>query len=223
MEENIDIKKFLLNLVINIVIPIAILLKFSSYLGPINAFIVALIFPLGYGLYDFFKDRKVNFYSLIGIFGILVTVGIGFLKLDPELIAIKEALIPLAIGIGILVLEKGNKFVRKFLDKMLDMKKIQSVLKRKDKTKEFDRLLNKTTYIFVSGFFASSIVNYLIAKAVVVSQPGTATFNEQYALLTLLNFPALIIPIVASLFLSLYYLNKNIERITGIEIDKFYR
>lgn len=89
MEET-NLKEVVVNIVINIAIPILLLMKFSYVFGALNTFLIALMFPLVYGLYDFFKEHKINFYSLIGIFGILVTVGIGFLKLDPEFIAINK-------------------------------------------------------------------------------------------------------------------------------------
>ena len=183
--EELNKKKFVLDLLINIAIPIILLLKFSNFFGPLNTFFVALAFPLSYGLYDFFKEKKVNAYSIIGIFGIIVTAGIGLLKLSPEFIAIKEGLVPLAIGIGAIVLQKSENIMKKMLDKILDLKKLYKAFKRKN---ELDSLISKSTYIFVSGFFASAVLNFLIAKIVVAAEPGTVLFNEQYALLTLLNF-----------------------------------
>lgn len=217
--EEISKKKFLSNIIVNIAIPIVLLWKFSNFFGPLNTFLIALVFPFAYGLYDFFKERKINVYSIIGIFGIVVTAGIGLLKLSPAFVAIKEGLIPLAIGVAILVLQKSENVMKKMLEKILDLKKLYKAFKGKN----LDSLINKSTYIFVSGFFASAVINFFIAKLVVVAEPGTALFNEQYALLTLLNFPAIFGPVIASLFLAFHYLSVRIKEKTGKDIDSFYK
>ena len=67
----------------NIVIPVIILVRFSGedQLGPVNGLLVALAFPVGYGLYDFIVRRGFNPYSMLGFASVLLTGGIGLLKL----------------------------------------------------------------------------------------------------------------------------------------------
>jgi len=57
----------LLDLLISIVIPSIILMKFSGeeHLGTVNGLIVALSFPLFYGLYERWTQKKFNIISLI--------------------------------------------------------------------------------------------------------------------------------------------------------------
>ena len=59
----------LMNLLVNIAMPVIVLMKFSNEeaLGPVNGLIVALAFPLVYGIYGFFREKKVNFFSVLGI------------------------------------------------------------------------------------------------------------------------------------------------------------
>ena len=54
-----------LNFLLNLIIPVIILTKFSGndYLGPLDGLIVALMFPIGYGTYDFVKRKNINFFS----------------------------------------------------------------------------------------------------------------------------------------------------------------
>src|SRR5690606_23172739 len=94
-------ESFLANILLNIIIPAVILSKLSSeqYLGTQWAVVVALAFPLGYGIYDFTRTRKVNVFSALGFVSILLTGGISLLHLDPKYIAIKEAAIPGLIGL----------------------------------------------------------------------------------------------------------------------------
>ena len=91
----------LLDLLISIVIPSIILMKFSGedHLGTVWGLVVALSFPLFYGLYERITQQKFNIISILGLISVLLTGGIGLLKLDPEWLAIKEAAVPLVIGL----------------------------------------------------------------------------------------------------------------------------
>ena len=95
----------MVDLLVSIVIPSFILMKFSGDddLGASTALIVALAFPLSWGLYELLKYRKFNFIALLGLISVLLTGGIGLLQLDPQWLAVKEAAIPGLIGIAVLV------------------------------------------------------------------------------------------------------------------------
>ena len=94
-----------ISLLINIAIPAVILMKASGEdrLGPVYGLLVALAFPLAYGLTDLYRRRKVNFISALGVVSILLTGGIGLLQLDPRWIAVKEAAVPLVIGLAVVL------------------------------------------------------------------------------------------------------------------------
>jgi len=98
-------ESLLLNLVLNIIIPTVILMKFSGadQLGPRWGVAVALAFPITYGLMDFVKQRKVNFFSALGVVSVLLTGGIVLFELPPKYIAIKEATVPALLGIATLI------------------------------------------------------------------------------------------------------------------------
>ena len=91
----------LVSLAVNIVIPVIILVRFSGEdeLGPVNGLLLALAFPVGYGLYDliarggfdpvrlfralvrrkrpydFIHWRRFNPYSILGFVSVLLTGG----------------------------------------------------------------------------------------------------------------------------------------------------
>ena len=94
----------LVSIVVNVVIPVAILslLSKEKYLGPVWALVVGLMFPIGYGLHTLVKERKADFMSIIGIVSVTLTGVFGILKFPPEYIAIKEAAIPLLLGLAII-------------------------------------------------------------------------------------------------------------------------
>lgn len=61
--------------------------------------VVALLFPMGYQAWDWWKNREIDVFSIIGFVSILLTGGIGLLQLDAKRVAIKEAGVPLILGI----------------------------------------------------------------------------------------------------------------------------
>jgi len=85
-------------------------------LGPTGALILALSFPIVWGLYDLFKNGTRNYVAILGVVSVMLTGGIGLLKLDAQWLAVKEAAIPFCIGVGVLVANYfGFPLVRKLL------------------------------------------------------------------------------------------------------------
>jgi hypothetical protein len=106
------------SIVFNIVIPVVILSKFTTEdkLGPIWGLVLALMFPIGYFLFDYFSRKKTNFISIVGFVSILLTGVIGIFEFPSEWLAYKEASVPLLIGIAILIsLKTPFPLVKKLL------------------------------------------------------------------------------------------------------------
>ena len=95
-------KRPIFELIFNIVIPSVILMKFSGAedLGATKALLVALYFPISWGLYELMKYRKINYIALLGLISVLLTGGIGLLQLDSQWLAVKEASIPALIALA---------------------------------------------------------------------------------------------------------------------------
>jgi len=53
--------------------------------------VVALLFPIGYGIWDWSKEKKINIFSALGLISVLLTGGIGLFELPTQWVAIKEA------------------------------------------------------------------------------------------------------------------------------------
>ena len=82
-----------INIVCNIVVPTVILTRFSTEnrLGPMWGMVVALMFPLGYGIYDLIRRQKTNVFSIVGLTSVLLTGGLNYLRMDTLWFAVKEA------------------------------------------------------------------------------------------------------------------------------------
>ena len=213
------------DLMVSIVIPSVILMKFSGdeHLGSVNALIIGLAFPLGWGLFELVRYHKKNFIALLGLISVGLTGGIGLLELDAGWLAIKEAAVPAVIGLAVLVSTRTRyPLVRTLLynPNVLDVDKIQASLEEKNCVEEFEGRLLKASYFFAGTFLFSSIMNYVLAKWIVVSPSGTQAFNEELGRMTLVSYPMIAIPSMVMMMLIFYYLWRTIRRLTGYTLEE---
>ncbi|MBI4407744.1 MAG: MFS transporter [Candidatus Kerfeldbacteria bacterium] len=212
----------MLNLIVNIVLPSIILTKFSSatYLGPVYGLLLALSLPLGYGLYDLAKTKRYNFVSILGIISIVLTGGIGLLALPLEWVAIKEAAVPLLIGIGVLITAR-TKFplVKKLLFQIANEALIMSKLTTPATQQTFERKTLRATYLVAFSFLVSGILNYVLAKLIVTSPPGTAEFTAELGRLTAYSYPVIALPSTAILVVAVFLLLRDIKTLTGLQLE----
>ena len=214
-----------LELMICVIVPTLVLkyLSGDDSLGPVYALIFGLSFPLLFGIYQFIKERKFGFIPALGFISILLTSGIGLLELDAKYIAIKEASIPLIIAIGTIIsLKTPYPLVKTFIynDKILQIDKVNDALEKSNNKEAFNQTLTTATYILSSSFFLSAILNYALAKYIVVSPTGTAEFNDELGTMNLLSYPVITIPCVIVMIYAMLYLFKHIKRLTGLEFDE---
>lgn len=215
----------LLELLFNIAAPSLILMKLSGeeYLGTVGALIVALAFPIGYGLFDFVTNRAFNFFSLLGFISTLLTGGIGLFELDVEWLAIKEAAIPSAIAVVILASGfMGKPLVAKLILNPLifNLPLIYDTLAAKDKTQEFKSKINRANHFLAMTSVFSATMNYLLAKWIVTSPAGTVEFNEQLGEMTALSYPVIAIPSTIMLIVIMIYVAKIITRLTELTFEE---
>jgi len=218
----------LLELIINIVIPSLILMKLSAeqYLGTVNALLLALAFPLGWGLYDLLRNRKTNFIAILGLVSILLTGGIGLLHLDAQWLAVKEAAIPGLIGIAVLVSTRTRYPLIKtvlYTPAVIDVAKVQQHLEQRGNTCQFEARLLKATYLLSATFFFSSVMNYVLAKWIVTSPSGTEAFNEELGRMTLLSYPMIAIPSLVMMMAVLYYISRGMRELAGLSFTEALR
>jgi len=213
------------DLLVSIIIPSVILMKFSGdeHLGSVNALIIGLAFPLGWGLFELVRYHKKNFIALLGLISVGLTGGIGLLELNSQWLAIKEAAVPAIIGLAVLVSTRTRyPLVRTLLynPTVLDVDKIQECLVREGKESEFEGRLLKASYFFAGTFLFSSIMNYVLAKWIVTSPSGTQAFNEELGRMTLVSYPMIAIPSMVMMMLIFWYLWRTIRRLTGYTLEE---
>ena len=126
-------ENILANLVCTIAAPALILSKLSApeRLGPALALVVALAFPVGYAIWDFTQRKKFSFIAGIGFASTLLTGGFGLAELDGIWFAVKEASVPLVIGLIVMLSMKSRRpLVREFVysDQVIDVPKVDAAL-----------------------------------------------------------------------------------------------
>ncbi|MCC5796144.1 MAG: MFS transporter [Methylophaga sp.] len=215
----------LLDLLLSIVLPSIILMKFSGdqHLGAAGGLVVALTFPLGWGLYGLVKYRKFNFIALLGVVSILLTGGIGLLELDTKWLAIKEAAIPAIIGLVVLITSfTPYPLVRTLLfnPAVLDVEKIQQKLDEANSSQVFEARLMRANFLVAGSFAFSAMMNYILATWIVTSPAGTNEFNEQLGQLTLYSYPMIALPSMIMTLGILYYLWRSIHDLTGLGLEE---
>jgi intracellular septation protein A len=215
----------LLDLLVSILIPSIVLMRFSGDddLGVVRALLLALAFPLGWGLFELAKYRRFNFIAVLGLVSVLLTGGIGLFELSTEWLAIKEAAIPALIGVGVLISTRTRyPLVRTMLfnPAVLDVERVRRALEAKATVHVFEARLLTATYLLSATFFFSSCMNYVLASWIVTSPAGTQDFNEELGRLTLLSYPMIAVPAMLMMMGLLYYLVCAARQLTGLTLTE---
>ncbi len=220
----------LISIGINVVIPVVILTFLSKEkspevvwtLGPVWALVVGLLFPIAYGLRTLIRDRKAEFMSIIGIVSVMLTGIFGILKLPPEYIAIKEAAIPLILGLAIIgSLKTPFPLIKKIMmtEALFDVERLKNALREKGTEAQFEKRLVGLTWGFASSMFLSSGLNYALAKIMLKSAPGSPEYIAELGKMTGLSHIVILIPCMIIMIFVLNKLFDTLIELTGLKLD----
>lgn len=218
-------ENLLLNLAFNIAIPSLILAKASTpeLLGPVWGLIIALLFPVSYGIWDFGQRKQANFISIIGFASVLLTGGLGLMQVDNFWFAVKEAAVPTIIGLAVWAsMYTSRPLVRQFLfnDQAFDTVKIESALDERDNRDHFNRLLSNSTYWLVASFTVSAVLNFGLARWLLKSPTGSPEFNAELGKMNVLSWPVIVVPTMIITIFALWRLISGIKRLSGLTFEE---
>lgn len=213
------------NLGLNLLAPVVVLntLSDEGRLGPVWALVLALVFPLGYGVWDRVRRRQWNFLSMVGLVSILLTGGLGLLRLDRMWFAVKEAAVPLVLGTAVVgSLGTRRPLVRSLLlnPSVMDLDAVDAALDERRERPRFDALLARGSWMLAASFLLSAVLNFGLAVWILRSDPGTPEFNRELGRMTALSFPVISVPCMVVTLLALWYLLTGIERLTGLGMER---
>ncbi len=221
-------ENLLLNLVCNVALPTAIMSWGSGTraLGPKWGLLVALLFPLGYGIHDFIQRRRFNFISGIGFVSVLITGGFGLMKLDGFWFAVKDGALPALIGVAVLASMRAKEpLVHEMLynPQVIDVERVDAALTTRGTQAGFVQLMHASSYLIAAAMFLSAVLNYGFARAIITSPAGTEAFNKELAKMHWVSLLGLSIPTMAMMFYALWRLFKGITGLTGLTLDEILR
>jgi intracellular septation protein A len=218
----------LLEIGVTLLIPSLILMQFSKpeHLGAAGALVVALAFPIGWGLRELARSRTFSLFAGLGVVSLLLTGGIGLLQLDAQWLAVKEATVPAVLGLivaGSALTRRPLVRVLLYTPLLLHTEKVDAALAERGNQAAFVTHLRAATWMLAGSFAFSSAMNYLLATWIVSSPAGSAAFNEELGRLTLLSYPMIALPATLMMFGVLYYLAGAVKRLTGLGLGDVLR
>lgn len=222
-----------INLIANILLPVVILNKTSLFPGEhkaIIALVVALSFPLCYGLWDLFKNSKTNYFSILGVANTLITGLLAVFQLDGIWFAIKEAAMPAILGVGVYFSSiKDKPFFKTFINMsgLLRTDLIEAKSSEAGTETDVHKSYIKANNLFAMSFFLSAFLNFVLAMYIFTPVPkGTTSeaksviLNEQISQMTWIGMAAIGLPMMFFLAATLYQLFKNLQKHTGLSQDE---
>lgn len=221
-------ENLLLNLICNVALPTAIQTWGSGErgLGPKWGLVVALLFPLGYGLYDFAARRRFNFISALGFTSVLITGGFGLMQLDGFWFAVKDGVIPGLIGLAVLA-SMGTKtpLVEELLlnPQVIDVVRVDAALTERNNRPAFVHLMKGSSHLLALSFFLSAGLNFGLARLIITGQPGTELFVQQLAKMHWASLGGAVLPSMAMMMYALWRLLKGLEQLTGLTLDEILK
>jgi len=237
----------LANIFINVLIPVLALSYLSKepsaaeakswHIGPLYALFVALAFPIGYGLWFFVKTKKMNFFSALGLFSVLLTGGLTLFLWNKDgtvkenaavLFGLKEASIPFVLGFAVIASHwSKTPLLRSFLysDSIFDINKIERKVNEIGKQVEYNKVLLSSTILFGMSFFISTFLNFGLAMYFLGDLDHTAAdareiYNEKVAKVTGWGFVVIGLPIMVFLFFTLRKLLGGLRDLTGFKDEE---
>jgi hypothetical protein len=215
------------DLIFNLLIPFMILKKADEWLGldPVLAFVFALAFPLGIGVKDFFVKKKVNIFSVLGFVNVLLTGGIGLLALSPFWVAVKEASIPLVLGLAIVIsMWTPYPLVKTVLynDKILKVGEIDAALEERKSKSAFEGTLRTATWWLAGAFLVSATLNYVLARIMVKTHPSEnmAQFNDEIGSMWIWSIVVIAIPSTCVMIFALWSIIRGIKKHAGLTFEQ---
>ena len=211
-----------INISCNIIIPIIILNKghhIFTHQPAVWSLLLALLFPIGYGLFDLVKNKKKNLISIFGILNVLFTGGLALFKMKGIWFAVKEAAFPLLIGIFVFISAYTKKSFFKYITQQSQIFNWE-VIHASANEQQLSKLFRSSTIIFSFSFLLSAVMNFLLAIYIFI-EPGNdlseaqkeIILNKQIGDMTWMGFVVIGLPLTLFSAGILWYFIKELSQI----------
>ncbi len=209
----------LVEIAITILAPSMVLMYGTERLGAVAALVLALAFPVAWGVREGWRRRRVNWLAVLGVFSTLLTGGIGLLQLPTAWLAVKEAAVSALVGVVVTASAwSGRPLIRVlvFDGALVDTARLDARLAQRGTAPAFEAALRRATLLLAGTFFFSAAANFVLTRAVVTSPAGTPAFNAELGRLTLLSYPLIALPSMLMLAAVVWWLGRALQRLAGL-------
>ncbi len=213
-------------LMVTVALPSAVLMLGSgeARLGPLWGLVVALSMPLIWGVIGAVRQGSVSGLAVIAFVSIALTGGVGLLELEARWIAIKEAAVPLIMGLAVIATATTRLSVVPILfERLMDAERVEQALEAQGTAERHRALTTRASRWVGLLFLGSSILTYALARFMVTSQAGTAPFNEELGRFTVLSVPAVAVPVMLGMLRVLWGVVDGLEAHTGLDFEELIR
>lgn len=221
------------NILFSILIPVIILNKGKTFgFTPTQSLVVALLFPICYGVYSSVREKKVNFISVLGLINVLVSGLLTLYALGGMWFAIKEAFFPLLIGIFVFVssFTKNPFFKTIFLNPaVINLDLVNQKLDTPESKMTFEKIMRDDTRYLALSFVLSSALNYGLSLYVfspidpsLPLETKQEMLNHQLSQMTLYSMLVIVVPSMIFVGTILFFSIKKISALTGLKLEQIF-
>lgn len=211
--------RVILSILLNLVIPSVILSRLSgpTMLGPTVGLIVALVFPLGYGISDLWTRKRVHLFTILGFLSILLTGIFTLVQLNHFWFTVKETAFPALFAVISFVTRKRPQNV--FFQILSDAPLFDSPNFPKAFKNYAHPLYASSSIILTVSFSISAVLNFILARVLLTAPVGTEAFNTQLAYMNTLSYFIILIPSMALMIYALIRFFHLLEKETGVPLQ----
>lgn len=210
-----------LELVGAVVWPTIVLTFGGRYLPPSAVLVAGLTPPVLLAVAGVVREGRPSVLSVIALVSVLVTGGVGLLQLDARWFALKEMLVPTAVG-GLLIASARTRYalVGAVFGQLFDPERLGAALSNSGQQARYDRAVAQATARMGAVTAASGPVSAAYALWSIRSQTGTEAFTAELGSYTGWSFVLINLPVLALTVWVLRAALEEVEGAAGVPLDE---
>lgn len=215
----------LADLLLTLVLPSVVLesLSMPDRLGPVWALVLASALPVAFGLWCWHQKRGLNFFSVFGLLAVILTGGLGLLRLNAVWFAAKEALFPVILGLAFPLSHwLGMPLVRELLlnPQVINQHALQGALSTEARRAAFEGLLWWASWGMLGTTFLSAGANFALALALIGGkEPGSEAYTQAIGKLNWMGFIVIGVPLLGITVGLMLWVMRRLRAVTGLEME----
>lgn len=213
----------LLDIILNVILPSLALDHLSNpgRLGPTWALVVSLLFPVVFAIWCWWRHSGWNVFTIVGFVTILLSGGLGLMKLDAFWFAIKESAMPLALGAAFPLSQAFGKPLLSALilqPQLINLRALAAALDSPEKQARYRRTLLHGSWLIGGATIISSVGNFLLALWLLRGKdPGGEAFVKGIGTLNWASVIVIGVPLCVVMLAVFIWLIRQFQSITGLE------